>query len=216
MLAAASAPGRQSERCPSPDPAPRAAPRAGRAPRPPTRPRAAPGTMEGGGGCCRPLTSPAAGIYLAGEPALPGPVPTSNTLSRRKGRRGTERSSHPSPSLQPAGRAAAATPLPLPLPQSLALEAAILARVARPPPRRSRRAARGRHGTRSPDVLRAASPLPPPSCLPSFVPTLAPCPALPCPALFCREPAWLAAQSPRRRSAESPRRRPCASPQDWP
>lgn len=80
--AAASAPGRQSERCPSPDPAPRTAPRAGRTPRPLTRPRAAPGTVEGGGGCRHPLTSLAAGIYLAGEPALPGPAPTSNALSR--------------------------------------------------------------------------------------------------------------------------------------
>lgn len=84
LCPAASAPRRQSQRCPSPDPAPGTAPRAGRAPCPPTRPRAAPGTVEGGGGCCRhPLTSPAAGIYLAGEPALPGPAPTSNALSRR-------------------------------------------------------------------------------------------------------------------------------------
>lgn len=86
--------------------------------------------------------------------------------------------------LRPAGRAAPATPLPLP--QSLALEAAILARAARPPPRRSRRAARGRHGTRSPDVFRAAAPYPaalthslPPSFLPSY-PRPLPCPALPC------------------------------------
>lgn len=194
-------PGGRASAAPAPAPLP-ARPRPGRAPaRPPAR--AAPGTAAGGGGSRHPLASPAAGIYLAGEPALPGPAPTSNRLSRRSGRRGTERSSPPSPSPQPAGRAAAATALPLP--QSLALEAAILARAPRPPPRRSRPAARGRHGTGSPDVLRAASLFPPPSCLPSFLPSSLPSPlALPCPALFCGEPAWLGAQAPPRRPAGEP------------
>lgn len=104
------------ERCLSPAPAPSQLP-------PPTRPRAAPrcltappGAVEGGGG--RPhrhlLISPTAGIYLAGEPALPGPAPTSTALPAAAGDKGEgplrgALAPHP-----PAGQAAAATPLPTP------------------------------------------------------------------------------------------------------
>lgn len=118
-------------------PTPRAAPHG---------PAASPGAVEGGGGRRYRLISPAATIYLAGEPALPG-LPPPAPRFQRSGWRATERSPRP----------AAATPLQLP--QSLALEAAILAPAARPPSRRRRRQTRARHGTRSADIL---LPTPPP------------------------------------------------------
>lgn len=134
--------------------------------------RPARGCKEAGGGTHRRLllTSPAAGIYLAGEPALPGPAPTSTALPAAAGDKGEGLLSGalaPQPSAAPA---AAATPLQLP--QRLALEAAILAPAPRPPSPRSRRRARHRHGMQSADTLphtntttTPSSPRPAPACL---------------------------------------------------
>lgn len=137
----------RAERCRPRVPAPLTAQRPGARPHPTgSGPAASPGAVEGGGGRRYRLTSPAARIYLAGEPALPG-LPPPAPRFQRSGWRATERSPRP----------AAATPLQLP--QSLVLEAAILAPAARPPSRRRRRQTRARHGTRSADIL---LPTPPP------------------------------------------------------
>lgn len=104
--------------------------------------------------------SPADGIYLAGELALPGPAPTSTALPAAAGDKGEGPPSGALALHPPPGQGAAATPLQLP--QSLALEAAILAPAARPPSRRSRRQAWGNHGTRSADIPLPSTPLPRP------------------------------------------------------
>ncbi|XP_072707709.1 uncharacterized protein [Ciconia boyciana] len=151
LAAEASAPRRQRALPPALPPLPHSP--NGRARPTPTRPRAAPrcltvpiGAVERGGGRHL-LISPAAGIYLAGEPALPGPAPTSTALPAAAGDKGEGPLSGALAPHPPPGQAAAFTPLQLP--QSLALEAAILAPAARPPSRRSRRQAQGRHGTRT-------------------------------------------------------------------
>lgn len=117
-----SAPRRQRA-LPQPWPRSLTAPAARRAPHPPTRPQcltAPPGAVDGGGGRRRHLLllllTPAAGIYLAGEPALPGPAPTSTALPAAAGDKGEgplSGSLAPHPSSWPGGRAAAnTTPTP--------------------------------------------------------------------------------------------------------
>lgn len=120
------------------------------------RPR--PGLWKEAVGAASP--SPADGIYLAGELALPGPAPTSTALPAAAGDKGEGPPSGALALHPPPGQGAAATPLQLP--QSLALEAAILAPAARPPSRRSRRQAWGNHGTRSADIPLPSTPLPRP------------------------------------------------------
>lgn len=101
--ATGSAPGEAERALPLPQPRPRSAPRPGAHLARPPGPRAAPGTVERGGGCHRPLTSPAAGIYLAGEPALPGPAPPAMRLPGDKGEGALSGALTPSPSGQAGG-----------------------------------------------------------------------------------------------------------------
>lgn len=117
-MPAASAPGRQSERCPSPDPAPRTAPRAGRAPArqpgPEQRPKPwkeagaaagpeqRPGPWKEAGAAAAPLHPPPLGFTWPGSPRCPDLPPPEMRLHGDKGEGALSGALTPHP---PAGRA---------------------------------------------------------------------------------------------------------------